>query len=189
MPPTLPYPLSLAAGALLLCCAHVASAQYLWVDAKGVKQFSDRPPPADVPLKHILRAPKGQQSVATVAAAEEAAAANATAVASLSTTNPAPVPAAAGAGPKPLSLADRNLEFMKRQKDKGEQEKKEREEKEQKMAKDDACERNRSARTALDNSRRIRTADKNGEPSYMDDEQRALEAKRLDKALTSCGKA
>ena len=177
----------LAAGALLLCCAHVASAQYLWVDAKGLKQFSDRPPPVDVPLKHILRAPKGQQSVATVAAAEEAAAANATAVASLSTSGPAP--ASAGAGQKPLSLADRNLEFMKRQKEKGEQEKKEREEKEQKMAKDDACERNRSARSSLDNSRRIRTADKSGEPSYMDDEQRALEAKRLDKALASCGKA
>ncbi|MFL6706640.1 MAG: DUF4124 domain-containing protein [Massilia sp.] len=184
---SLPYSLRVAAGALLLCCAHVASAQYLWVDAKGVKQFSDRPPPADVPLKHILRAPKGQQSVATVEATEKAAAADAAAAAALAASGPAPSPAPSGA--KPLSLAERNADFMKRQKEKGEADKKDREEKERNMAKDDACERMRSARASLDNSRRIRTTDKNGEPGYMDDEQRALEAKRLDKALSSCTKA
>ena len=34
-----------------------AHAQYVWVDEKGLKQYSDRAPPASVPLKRILKAP------------------------------------------------------------------------------------------------------------------------------------
>ena len=45
------------AAGLLMAIATVAQAQYVWVDAKGVKQFSDRGPPPEVPLKNILKSP------------------------------------------------------------------------------------------------------------------------------------
>ena len=54
---TLPR-LQLVAGAALLLVAQCAQAQYTWVDDKGTKQFSDRAPPASVPLKNILKAPR-----------------------------------------------------------------------------------------------------------------------------------
>ena len=41
----------------MLLMAPMAQAQYVWVDAKGVKQFSDRAPPGSVPLKRILKSP------------------------------------------------------------------------------------------------------------------------------------
>ncbi|MFD2272482.1 DUF4124 domain-containing protein [Undibacterium arcticum] len=48
----------MAATALLaLSLASVALAQYVWLDDKGVKQYSDVPPPASVPGKRILKAP------------------------------------------------------------------------------------------------------------------------------------
>jgi hypothetical protein len=51
--------LQLLLGAALLACASVASAQWMWVDAKGVKQVSDRAPPASIPAKNILKSPGG----------------------------------------------------------------------------------------------------------------------------------
>src|SRR5450830_65277 len=87
-----------AAGALLFCSAGMAAAQYLWVDAKGIKQFSDQPPPPSIPLKNILKAPKGQPSAAT-AAAEAPAGADAP---------------AAPAAKAPPTLAQRELDFQKR---------------------------------------------------------------------------
>lgn len=167
--------LRIATGALLLCCAHLASAQFMWVDAKGIKQFSDRPPPPEVPLKNILRAPKGQPSAATTAAADAAAPA------------PAPLdaasPAAPAAGKQALSLAERNADFLKRRQ---EQEKKEREDKTKQVAAAAQCAQARGAREALDASKRILRTDKNGVNSYMDDEERAAAAKRLDTQLGNC---
>ena len=37
--------------------ATAAMAQYVWVDDKGVKQFSDMPPPASVLKNRILKQP------------------------------------------------------------------------------------------------------------------------------------
>lgn len=154
----------------------------MWVDAKGVKQFSDRPPPTDVPLKNILRAPKGQQS-ATSMAAEAAAAAT------LSASAPAPAVAPAAAAKQPASLADLNADFAKRQKDRAAADKKEQEAKERRLAEAESCERNRSARGSLDSGRRIIQTGQNGEQGYMNDAQRAEEARRLDKMLAGCPKA
>ncbi|MBS0307625.1 MAG: DUF4124 domain-containing protein, partial [Proteobacteria bacterium] len=41
----------------LAVCGFTASAmaQYIWLDDKGVKQYSDTPPPASVPKKRILK--------------------------------------------------------------------------------------------------------------------------------------
>lgn len=162
-----------AAGALLFCSAGLAAAQYLWVDAKGIKQFSDQPPPPSIPLKNILKAPKGQPSAAT--AATEAAAAPA-----------ADTPAAPAAKAGPMSLADRELDFQKRKKDKDEQDKKDREDSTRQLARKEECGRSRQAKANLDSGGRIRTTDANGERGYMDDAQRAAELARIDKQLAGC---
>lgn len=169
--------LQIAAATVLLACTGMAQAQYLWVDAKGIKQFSDQPPPPSVPLSHILKAPKGQPSVQNTAEAEAAAAAAAAASAAI-----APV-----AGPKgPPTLAEREADYTKRQKDKGEQDKKEREEKNNRMAQADNCERARAAKAVLDSGTRIGTTGKNGERTVMDDPARAAEGVRIEKILAGC---
>ncbi len=158
-----------AASALLLCSAGLASAQYLWVDAKGIKQFSDQPPPPSVPLKNILKAPKGQPSAAT--APTEVAAGEAP---------------AAPAAKAPLGLAERELDFQKRKKEKDELEKKDRDEAARQASRKDECGRSRQAKASLDSGGRIRTTDANGERGYMDDAQRAAEQARIDKQLAAC---
>lgn len=52
----------LLAATALMAFASMAQAQYMWIDDKGLKQFSDRPPPPSVPLKHILKAPRGMET-------------------------------------------------------------------------------------------------------------------------------
>jgi hypothetical protein len=159
-----------AAGALLFCSAGTAAAQYLWVDAKGIKQFSDQPPPPSIPLKNILKAPKGQPSAATAAAEAPAA-------------GDAP---AAPAATAPPTLAQRELNFQKRKKEKDEQEKKDRDDSARQLARQEECGRSRQAKAGLDSGARIRTTDPNGERGYMDDAQRAAELARIDRQLAGC---
>jgi hypothetical protein len=163
-------PARLLAATALMAFASLAQAQYMWIDEKGIKQFSDRPPPPSVPLKNILQAPKGMPSAANMPA-EQVGETPAT---------EAPRPKAAPA------LAERNAEFNKRQKDAEEREKKEQADRDEKAAKADNCERARDARRALDSGARIGTTDKNGERSVMSDEQRDAEIKHTDKVLTGC---
>ncbi|MDB5959148.1 MAG: hypothetical protein JWP59_442 [Massilia sp.] len=160
-------------GVLLLCCASLAQAQYMWIDAKGIKQYSDRPPPPSVPIKDIKKAPKGQPSAENMPVVETAAATAAAA------------PAAATPN-LPPSLAEREADYVKRQKAKLEQEKKEREEKEQKSAQRDFCEHARAAKASLDSGVRLGITNKNGERGFMDDAQRAAESKKVEKALAGC---
>ena len=166
--------LQLAAASALLVCAGMAQAQYMWVDAKGIKQFSDQPPPPSVPLSHILKAPKGQPSVQNTAETEAAAAAAASAEAAIG-------------GPKqPPTRAAREADYAKRRKEKGEQDKKEREEKSNRMAQADNCERARAAKVVVDSGARLSNTDKNGERSVMDDNARAAESRRLEKIIADC---
>ena len=155
----------LAAGALM-AFASLAQAQYMWIDEKGLKQFSDRAPPPSIPLKNILKAPAGVPSAATMPADQ-----------------PADAPTTQAATP---SLADRNADYRKRTKEKEEREQKEQAADENKAAKAQNCERARSAKYSLESGRRVSTYDKNGERSFMTDEQRAAEAATADKVLAAC---
>lgn len=179
--PTYYRPRLCGLGALLLCCASLAQAQYMWIDAKGIKQYSDRPPPTSVPLKDIKKAPKGQLSADNLPAGDAAANAAGDAAPAAS----APTPAAPAPKGQP-TLADRNADFNKRQQDKAEQDKKERAESEQKSAQRENCERARAAKMSLDSGRRLGVTDKNGERGYMDDAQRAVEGKKVEKVLAGC---
>src|SRR6476646_6885255 len=90
------------AGSALLMFASLSHAQYVWVDEKGIKQFSDRSPPSNIPAKNILKSPRGH---------------------GVETTDAAATPAAAPA-PSSTSVADREADYKKRQLAKAETDKK-----------------------------------------------------------------
>ena len=164
---THPIPGRIAAAFVLLAFTTLAQAQYIWINEKGVKEYSDRSPPASIPLKNILKAPAGQKTAADVA--PDAA---------------TPV-AVAPAKPAP-TVADRNADYNKRLKDQAEQAKKASDEAAQKAEKAENCSRTLAAKRSIDSGERISTVDKNGERRFIDDAERAREGARADKILAGC---
>ena len=177
----------LAAGALLLSCAALAQAQYMWVDAKGLKQVSDRPPPPTVPYKDILKAPPGQYSAKNMPPAKAGAAVPLPVPTSeTAVTTPAPAPAPVAASKAPATVAEREADYIKRQKEKTDKDKKEAEEKAIRTAQAEQCLRVAANKAALDKGIRLSNLDKNGDPVVMDDAQRAAETKKASDALAGC---
>jgi hypothetical protein len=162
------------AATALMAFATLAQAQYMWIDEKGIKQFSDRAPPPSIPLKNILKAPPGVLTAPPVLVPSDVAAAPAVAT---------PAPAKAKAAP---TTADRNADYNRRQKEKADLEMKEKEEREAKLAKAEHCEALRLSKRTFESGERIGVQQKNGERGYMSDEQRAAESARTDKALAAC---
>lgn len=157
-------------AAFLAFLSASAAAQYAWIDEHGVRQYSDQPPPASVPKQRILKAPGFPQR-----AVEDA-------------------PAAAGGEPKeaakerqaPMTLAEKNAEYQKRQIERAEKEKKAAQE--AKLAADQArnCEQVREYQQSLQSGERIARREKNGERSYLTDEQRAQELRDTQRILSEC---
>jgi hypothetical protein len=156
----------LAAGALL-ACATLAQAQYVWINEKGVKEYSDRSPPPSIPLKNILKAPNGQPTAADVAPAS-------TAVIAKPASAPAP------------SLAERNADYNKRQKEQADLATMAQVEAARKADQAELCSGALAAKRSLDSGERIGVHDKNGERGFMDDAQRARERAKADKILAGC---
>ncbi len=147
--------------------AAAASAQYVWTDERGVKQFSDAPPPASVPKSRILREPgKSQRSPA-----HETPTANAT-------TDTAAKP--------PLTTAERNAEFQKRKMEREEKEKKEADLAKQTADRAKNCDRAQTYQKSLESGTRIASTDKNGERSIMGDDDRAREMRENRRLLDGC---
>ena len=68
--------------ALVMACAMAASpamAQWKWITSAGVVQYSDQPPPANIPAKNILAQPQAVNRAPGVAPASAAASAPAAA--------------------------------------------------------------------------------------------------------------
>ena len=161
-------PARLLAASALMAFAALAHAQYLWIDEKGIKQFSDRAPPASVPLKNILKVPQGVPRAPDIAAE-------------------APAAAAAPVKPKePPSLADRNADYNKRAKQAAEREQKEKDELQAKRDKAQNCTQAVAARDAIASGVRISQAGANGERGFMSDEQRGAELARVNRVLAAC---
>lgn len=151
-----------------------AAAQYMWVNDKGVKQLSDRPPPPSVPSSRILKMPRQPSAGAGAATAETGAAPTAP-------DSPAPAPA-----PAPASTADREADFQQRRKAAAAAENKA-----AGAARDQAqqaanCNAARQNQRALDGGGGIVSYDDNGERSVMNDQQREELAKNTQKVLASC---
>ena len=166
---------------LLGATCSMAWAQHVWVDEKGIKQYSDKPPPASVPRERILKpAPKPVASLIQSAPARSAAA-----DAPATPAGPAS-PAASAGGKAPPTLADRNADFNKRRAEQAEKDKKIREQ--EKLAQDKAknCERAASYKRSLESGARITRVDSKGEPAFLTDAQRADDIREAQKMLEGC---
>jgi hypothetical protein len=162
----------LLAGALLACSAQ-ALAQYMWIDDKGVKQLSDRPPPASVPAKRILKAPG--KPLFNPNAPPEASEADAGA------TTPATPEAKA-----PPTLAERNADFNKRKAEAAAAAKKSAEESARKADIAANCEAARNNQRSLDQGIRMSGYDKDGQRIVLGDTERAEMARNTQKVLANC---
>lgn len=164
-------PRLLAAAALTLV-AGLAQAQYVWIDAKGIKQFSDRSPPSSIPDKNILKAP-GRPMVAI-------------APGGLAQPAPAHASVAETASKAPPTMAERNVEFNKRASDKAAVDKKAAAEAQAKAAKAEQCAAAREYKMQLDSGARIGTVTQSGERAFMGDAERANANAKANKVLAAC---
>lgn len=176
--PSLKQVFSATAALVLLSLATSALAQFVWLDEKGVKQYSDQPPPTSVPNKRILKAP-GQSLPrnAGYAGSEDAAA------------NPSTADAAGGSKPDAKAaptVAEQNAAFQKRKAELAEKSKKAEQDAKLASNKAENCARARANQRALDSGARIGQTDANGERSYMNDEQRAQQQAQNRESLSDC---
>ncbi|NEX59747.1 DUF4124 domain-containing protein [Noviherbaspirillum galbum] len=166
----MPTPLSFFRAlpfAIALAAAFPATglAQYLWLDERGVKQFSDRPPPTDVPASRILKQP-GRPAASPEPSADAAP---------------------AGDAPKgPPSTAERNADYKKRMTERQERERQtaEKDQFAQDMSRN--CERARDYQRSLESGERISRLSSNGERIYLDEAQRSRESADNRRILDKC---
>jgi hypothetical protein len=166
--PTCSSPLRLFGGAALLLVAGLAQAQYVWIDAKGLRQYSDRPPPPSTPPAKIIQSPQA------VALAIEVP--------------PAPAPADPKAQPKKgaPTLAEREADFRKRKQDGAEQDKKAAEEAQRKQAQLENCASARQYKAQLESGIRIADTGADGERGYISDAERTTRLARANRVLADC---
>ena len=158
------------ASLLLTLSSH---AQYVWVDEKGTKQFSDLPPPSSIQNNKIIKTPNRVTSGYPTYAKEtsEGSAIEAPANEKLR---------------KPETVTSKNDDFMKRKLEQEEKNKKAEAEKQASNDKAKHCEQARSYQQSLASGVRIGSTDKNGERSFMSDEERAAELNDIKKKLSDC---
>jgi hypothetical protein len=155
-----------------LFAAGAASAQFVWLDEKGVKQYSDMPPPPSVPKSRILKG-----------LSKEARAANPADAAVSDNKDKAPT---ANADKQPMTTAERNAEFQKRRTEQAEKEKKAAEQEKLAADKEKSCERAREYQRTLESGVRITRSDKDGERTFVSDEERARELRDTRTLLQEC---
>lgn len=159
-----------AIAALLI--ASSCQAQYVWLDEKGNKQFSDLPPPANISKEKILKAPA--KSMATMS----------------STMTPSEATTNAGAAneqlKKPVTTASKNEDYNKRKAEQEEKDKKYLAEQQASAEKTKNCERARSYQKTIESGQRISATDANGEKNILNDAQRAQELKETQRILNDC---
>jgi hypothetical protein len=156
-------PLHLLTATLLALAANGAAAQYVWVDAKGIKQFSDRPPPPSVPTKNILKQPGPARIEAEPAAA-----------------------AVEPAQPAAPTLAEREADYRKRAQEKAEAGLKAAEQARIQAARQQSCASARAYLAQLNSGERIGSVGANGERGFMGDAERAQHISNAQRVLSGC---
>lgn len=151
----------LAAAGIAL--ALPALAQWAWRDDSGRLVYSDRPPPASVKSGQIVKQPPANAAVL-----------------------PDPIgDATKGAAAKPPpTLAEREMDFRKRQTERAEAEKKQADEAALAARKAQECERSRGYLKALEDGLRITRTNAQGEREFLSDEQRAAEIQRAREVIS-----
>ena len=160
MPHSSPFLRLVAAGIVMLGSSQ-AHAQYSWIDAKGVRHFSDRPPPPSIAPHKVLKAP-GRAAP------------------------PAPPAQAAPAADPAKTLAQREEDYRARVRQREEQDKKEALDARRRRELLDACQARREMRAQLASGMRIAKLDAKGERSFMTDEERAAQMARAERTLAQC---
>lgn len=172
--------LAAAKHALLLCLLGLslnAYAQWQWRDASGRIIYSDQPPPQSIQPEQIIKSPKAEPVAPGLPIYINPK------TESSNSTNPgkniAVKPPAASAPVTQKSLAEREMEFRKRQ---AEQEKKSAEDAtaaEQAKNREADCTRIKSYQNSLNSGVRISQLNIKGEKEYLNDEQREQEKSRI----------
>lgn len=158
------FPQLLVSALALFTLAGSASAQHVWLDEKGVKQYSDMPPPPSVPASRILSRP-GSQAPAPQAEVK--------------------ADASTPRSPE-MTLAERDADFRKRRAEQEEKEKKAAAEAKLAAEKAKSCERARNHYQTLASGQRVVRADQNGKQSFLSDEQREQELRESRRMLDAC---
>lgn len=165
---------------LALLASFGAAAQWQWKAKDGSRVFSDRPPPADVLEKDILKRPGGAKAPAQVDAVTAPTASAPRSAAS------GPRTAASGAALK-LSGKDAQLEAKKKEAEAQEAAKDKAEDAKAAAEKTENCQRARQAQAGLRSGDRVQTINSKGEREFLSDEARAVETRRLAGVLGDCG--
>jgi hypothetical protein len=164
---------TVAVGALIAALASLpVAAQWVWKDGNGRTVYSDRSPPPDVKPSQIVRQPSTPILAAPASTAGTAEAAKAPAE-----------KAQATSGPK--TVAEREMEFRKRQQERADSEKKAQEEQQKSAAKAAECERARGHLKGLEDGQRVVRTDASGNREFLDDTQREAEVERTRKMVQS----
>jgi len=182
-----------AVAAALLFAAGLAQAQFVWVDPKGVRHYSDQPPPPGTPPARILKAP-GMPAISVQPATPAAAARTAPPVptnpaGAATASTPADPAAAAGAKPgakAPQTLAQKDADFRKRLKESQEAELKAQEQARIAAQKTEHCGEVHRARQMLDSGIRIADVGADGQKRYLNDAERAQRSARANAMAAEC---
>lgn len=137
-----------------------AWAQWQWIDKDGRKVFSDRPPPASIQDKDILK-----RGVAD--------------------SRPAAVPVAAKASAPKLPGKDAALEARKKLAEDADAAGKKADEEKMAKARAENCDRAKKGLASFDSGVRMSVTNARGEREVMDDAARAAETKRLQAIASS----
>ena len=168
---------------LTLCLgtfALTASAQWQWVGKDGRRVFSDRPPPAEIADKDILKRPPGAARSAEVSVPVT------TNVDAGAAARPASAPVSKASAPK-LSGKDTELEARKKKADDEEAAKKKADEEKTAKVKSENCERAKTGLATLQSGVRMSAVNAKGEREVFDDAKRASESKRAQEVIdASC---
>lgn len=140
-------PLMSILGVLALSASLSAFAQWKWIDAKGVVQYSDLPPPASVSQDKILKRPAGA---------------------------PAAVPTSTILSDQNVQKKEElkeqeELDKRVKEQEAAEKEEADRKKKEEEKQKKEACKNAKKALDTFETGQRIRQKNKNGEYEYLDD--------------------
>lgn len=152
-------------AALLFCCAGVAQAQFVWIDANGTRVYSDQPPPPGTPASKILKAP------GRPAPAQEAPA----------------TPAASGAAQaKTPALAEREADYRKRAREREESDNKSQAEAKRAAAHAAYCAGVRKNQRLYSSGIRIADLGPDGQKRYLSDAERAEAGERAAQQMKDC---
>lgn len=154
-----------------------ALAQWQWVDQDGRKVFSDRPPPADIPERNIVRRPHVIQESEISGIPPASAGASAAGGADSNAVQKAPTSGKAVTPVTPKGQ-DPALEARKKAAEEQAAAQKAAEAERQAQARRENCQRARQAQNTLDSGIRIAQVNAQGERIIMDDAARAAETQR-----------